>query len=330
MATTFEVLLVYRIIFALGASASVAMLVSLLADYPTNETRGRTGGVMGLLSGLGALIGLFGFLQIPKWANRNSTTGNGQIMYWCIGGWIIISAIILAVGLAPGANPRNKHESYYTIIKDGLKAAKHPKIALAYCSSFAARGDSVVVTSLLSLWINQYEISKGSSPEHTASQVGVISGVCQTVALISAPLFGFLGDKFDRVLCQVAAAFVATVGYFCLFFVQSPEGPVVFIAVSIVGLGEIGMIICSQILLTSESPDNIRGAVSGFFGLTGSISVLVSTKLGGYLFDTWSPSAPFFLVGIYNTIVLILGLVIWWRSDKKIKPFEEIEENDSH
>jgi len=248
-------------------------------------------------------------------------------MYWCVGGWVIISAIYLFVGLAPGANLHNKHASYYTIIKDGLKAARNPKIALAYCSSFAARGDSVVVTSLLSLWINQFEINRGATPEHAASQAGMISGVCQTIALVSAPLFGFLGDRYDRVLCQLLAAGVASIGYFFLFLVESPEGPLMFIAVSIVGIGEIGMVIASQILLTTEAPDNIRGAVSGFFGLAGSVSVLVSTKLGGYLFDNWRPSAPFFLVGIYNVIVLVLGIVVWWTSSKKQTQFYDDSEN---
>jgi MFS family permease len=313
---SFAVLIIYRILFALGASASVAMLTSLLADYPTNESRGRAGGVMGLVSGLGALLGLFGFLQIPKWAGLTSTIANGQIMYWCVAGWLIVSAVILFVGLAPGANPKNKHESYFTIIKDGFIAAKNPKIALSYCSSFAARGDSVVVTSLLSLWINQYEIAHGSTPEHAASQAGVISGVCQTIALISAPLFGFLSDKYDRVFCQTLAALVATVGYFFLFMVQSPEGPLVFIAVSIVGVGEIGMVISSQILFTSEAPEQVRGAASGFFGLCGSLSVLMSSKLGGYLFSNWTPTAPFFLVGIYNALVFIFGSILYWKYKK--------------
>jgi len=226
---------------------------------------------------------------------------------------------------------------FFAIIRDGIKAARNPKIALAYCSSFAARGDSVVVTSLLSLWINQYELSHGiylkitlflflgSTPEHATSQAGVISGVCQTIALISAPLFGFLGDRYNRVLCQTIAALVAMIGYYFLFLVENPEGALVYIAVSIVGVGEIGMVISSQILLTSEAPQNIRGAVSGFFGLAGSISVLVSTKLGGYLFDQWKPSSPFFLVGIYNTIVFIFGGIIYWINRKKPNEYEEVE-----
>jgi len=291
---SFQILILYRIIFAAGAAASVSMLTALLGDYPTDASRGRTGGVMGLTSGLGALLGVFVFTRIPIWVNLPSTTANGQIMYWCFAGWLMCNCVVLAVGLNGSINISNKHESYKTILIEGFKAAKNPRVALSYFSSFAARGDSVVVTSLLALWISTYEENHGATPEEALAQVGVITGVCQTVALVTAPLFGFLSDRYNRLLCQSVAAAIASVGYFYLFFVEVPRGAHVYVAVCIVGLGEIGMVVSSQILIAAEAPEETRGAVSGFFSLSGSISVLVSTKLGGELFDIWTPTAPFF------------------------------------
>jgi len=92
----------------------------------------------------------------------------------------------------------------------------------------------------------------------------------------------------------------------------------VYVAVCIVGLGEIGMVVSSQILIAAEAPEETRGAVSGFFSLSGSISVLVSTKLGGELFDIWTPTAPFFLVGLYNIVVLLFSVFLYIKSRKEV------------
>jgi len=83
----------------------------------------------------------------------------------------------------------------------------------------------------------------------------------------------------------------------------------IYIAICVVGIGEIGMVVSSQVLLATVAPVRVRGAVSGLFGLTGSISVLISTKLGGYLFDNWTETGPFLLVATYNLAVFIFGAI---------------------
>lgn len=61
LVSTVTELILVRVVFALGAAATTSMLTSLLGDYPTQQTRGRTAGIMGLMSGLGALIGVTQF-----------------------------------------------------------------------------------------------------------------------------------------------------------------------------------------------------------------------------------------------------------------------------
>lgn len=60
-------LLAFRVVFALGASAALSMLTALLADYPSEQGRGRSGGLLGLTAGLGALFALFVLLRLPLW-----------------------------------------------------------------------------------------------------------------------------------------------------------------------------------------------------------------------------------------------------------------------
>lgn len=119
--TTVTELILVRAVFALGASATTSMLTSLLGDYPTDQTRGRTAGIMGLMSGIGALVGIlsillnystfrlgvFVFVRIPTWVNGGPHV-DGQIMYWAAGGTILISASVVFCGLSDKIVKENK------------------------------------------------------------------------------------------------------------------------------------------------------------------------------------------------------------------------------
>jgi len=148
----------------------------------------------------------------------------------------------------------------------------------------------------------------------------MLSGFAQTFALIGAVPFGILAEKIDKSLCQVVAAIFAAAGYFLLSFIDKPTGAIIYVAVVIVGLGEIGMVVSSQVLLSTESPRDVRGALSGFWTLSGSLSILVVTKIGGMLYDVWKPS-PFLMLAIVNSIVFIVGLIIVITTKKKDTEF---------
>src|SRR5690349_1720174 len=58
-------LLIIRLIFAVGGAASSSMVTAVLADYAGEQDRGKIAGVVGIVSGLGALLALFVFLPLP-------------------------------------------------------------------------------------------------------------------------------------------------------------------------------------------------------------------------------------------------------------------------
>jgi len=239
-----------------------------------------------------------------------SDQAKAEIMYWSVGGWVMVSGIFLFFGLSSRINPSNKHASPKTIVVEGIKAAKNPRILLSYLASFAARGDSIVLTTYLTLWISHYEDKNGRDEAEALKIAGQVSGIAQVIALVAAPFVGIVIDRIDRVFAQNIASFIAMLGYFGLFLVVDPTGWPIYVAIFFVGVGEIAMIITSQVLLAVESQDETRGAVSGFWGMASGISILVSTKLGGYLFDSWTYTGPFFLVGMFNTVVFIFGVAL--------------------
>jgi len=115
-----------RIIFALGAAASVSMLTALLADYPQDDSRGRGGGVIGLLAGCGALLALFVFLRIPSLA-RFGAIGAGRTMYWVVGGFFMMTASVLFFGLSDIKIKENKHEqNFYDYYRRNLGCKESP------------------------------------------------------------------------------------------------------------------------------------------------------------------------------------------------------------
>lgn len=61
------VLLVFRMIFAVGAAACAAMLSAVLADYVVFVDRGKGSGLLGLSAGGGAVLGALVLLQVPNW-----------------------------------------------------------------------------------------------------------------------------------------------------------------------------------------------------------------------------------------------------------------------
>jgi hypothetical protein len=86
----------------------------------------------------------------------------------------------------------------------------------------------------------------------------ILTGVSQLVALCAAPAFGFLTDKSRRYnVPLLVAAFLGFIGY--IWFAQmpspqfqGPEGnPVIFLVMALIGLSQIGAIVCSLAVLSN-------------------------------------------------------------------------------
>jgi MFS family permease len=106
---------------------------------------------------------------------------------------------------------------------------------------------------------------------------------------------------------------ISSVAYGSLFFVQSPLNKAVFGQMVLVGFGEIGMIVTSLSMATSQVPRDIRGSVAGCYSLFGGLGVLFLTKVGGYLFDNWTETAPFLIVGLVSGVVALGAILMLIR-----------------
>jgi hypothetical protein len=154
------------------------------------------------------------------------------------------------------------------------------------------------------------------------------------------------------------------VGYIAFPQLSSPEykdvngrggSPVVFLLAALIGISQIGAIVCSlgslgrgvvkvEIVNVLSTPDadqetlietgdgqnetapllensaelaedtvsrvRLKGSVAGVYSWCGGAAILLLTKMGGYLFDVWSTGAPFYLMAIFNGVLLLASIAI--------------------
>ncbi|KAG2381904.1 hypothetical protein C9374_005696 [Naegleria lovaniensis] len=380
-------LILYRIIFAIGAASTSSMLTAILGDYVKNKDRGKASGLLGLCSGLGAVLSALVYLKIPQWiqsANPSIPSGQaGFISFIVMSLFCVVAMCALMIfykgkifpicenyfakkktknidGIESSSDEESDSDEpsdnvfvrYLKRIRDVLiqglfKApAKRPSLILAYASSFVARGDATLITTFITLWVSQQMINDHDSSKADAiARGGTISGICQTFALVAAPFVGVFADlrfrrkkqdtteqttdtfirKMSRLITMAVVSIISGVGYTMLSLLSDVTGGFVYLPIALIGIGEIGVIVCSQVLVTAESPNKVRGSVSGIFTLFGAAGILLATKVGGVLYDDWKPSGPFLFYGVVNfalfllTLGFIVGNVIYYKVYKKLK-----------
>jgi MFS family permease len=324
--TSYDDLLIARVIFCFGVAAFSCTIGALVADYITNSSRGKGAGYLGMCNGFGAMITVLLLLKLPSMITNSydySIHDSTLFTYNLVVGITLASALFMWIGLShQKAHHEDKHDGVLKLAKDGLLAAKDPGIALAYGASFVARGNLVVVGTFFTLWLSQYGVDNlGMNKADALAKAGTMIAIAQGCALLGAPVFGILADKFNRIWAMVLTLAISSIGYTGTILVDDPFGGLMIACAILIGLGEVGCIISSSVLIAQQAPKRLRGAILGFFNLTGAIGIMVASKVGGALFDSWTEAAPFVIFGIFAFIVLIWAILV----KDKIKPVEDAE-----
>lgn len=265
---------------------------------------------------------------------------------------------------------------YLHLLKDSvLLGFSDTRIGLGYLGGFVARASSVAISLFIPLFVNTYFISNGfcqGSPNDPSPELkkecrtayvlsSILTGVAQLVGLICAPLFGYFSSRGSgRINVPIVLSTVCgIVGYVILPHLASPEiknvdgrggSPVIFLVVSLLGISQIGAIVCSlgslgRGVLAAELPRSARrddepsiapdedestdeneplldaatdrdrtsrirlkGSIAGVYSLCGGAAILLLTKLGGLFFDKLSKGAPFYMMAIFNALLLAASL----------------------
>ncbi|KAI8821504.1 major facilitator superfamily domain-containing protein [Fimicolochytrium jonesii] len=384
-------LLLYRLVFAVGGAAGSSMMTAVLADYAADEDRGKVSGLVGLLSGVGALVALFGFLRVP--AGFGDGERGLRVTYWIVAGVAGAFAgglwVFLRGGVGHGAkddvaerreegppvSPQRsensltsdtdrpllsqtpapdmqRKKSVWQLAKEGVLAARDSRILLGYAGSFLARGDTIILTLFLPLWVYKHYLDTDlclptpSSPSdppfdpHDPDlklhcrpaylKSSALSGIAQTLALLGAPLFGTLSDTLYRPIPLLLSGLLGLLGYGLLVLPAiTPTSAIAYIPMLMIGLAEIGVVVGSLALVTATAyvPRDVRGSVAGVSSFCGAVGILVNTKLSGVLFDGWSSRAPFVVMAVAHVLFVgVAGWVVgrdWWEARGHVRRRDE-------
>jgi MFS family permease len=313
LADSITELVLYRIIIAFGSAAMIGMMVTVIADYSRNSTRGKANGLQGLIATLGAFLPpLLGALPKVFVDQGFDELAAQRLTFATAGSLGVIGAFVVAIGLASqvGRVSHAARESITVMLAQGARASRDPGIALSYGAAFISRGDLAVTGAFMSLWLVQFGTGVlGLQPSEAMFQLAVprvlmvVSG-----AMVGALAMGYISDKVSRVTAVTMASGLAAVVYLSIFFVEDPTAPWVLGLLGVMGVAEISAFVSSQALVGERAPAKRRGAIIGLFGVSGAVGILIGTAGGGWLFANYGPSTPFVLFGFLNGIVFLWSL----------------------
>jgi hypothetical protein len=252
------------------------------------------------------------------------------------------------------------------------------EIGIGYLGGFVARASSVGISLFIPLLVNALFLSSGlcEAKDADGNPTGLpdikrecprayivaaeLTGVTETVALIFAPVFGYWAARSSQKQIPLLVASIAGVIGYAMFAnefdpddTRTSKRVGAFVAAALIGISQIGAIVCSlgtlshgvlagtfgkpagtatgshvldadetQPLLSGEgfseretSLSSLKGAVAGVYSLYGGAAILILTKVGGLLFDKVSVAAPFYIMAVFNAILAVACTVLSiWRA----------------
>ena len=311
-------LTVYRVLYAIGLGTATGMLATVVSDYPHDRSRGKLVAFTGVFNGLGVIVVIAVMGQMPSWlvqAGYDEITAS-YYTHFTTFGCCLFAAFVAWLGLKKGVPAHDEEKVPLMVLaQSGFRAARNPRIALAYAAAFVARGDLVILGTFSILWGATAAIDQGIDPSEAVAKGRMIFIVASAAALAWIPFMGPIMDRLNRVSTMMLCMTLGAIGYCCVWFVDDPLNlSTAWPFFALLGIGQISAFLGAQTLIGQEAPRLERGAVVGMFNTAGAIGILISSWFGGMLFDKVAPAAPFVLIGLMNGAVAIMALIVRIKS----------------
>jgi len=306
-------LTLYRIVFAVGAAAVSALIATVGNDYTDNASRGRLFGFAGVMNGLGVIFMSVMIAAIPAalTARGVAPVTAGIAMFLTAAGLCVMAAAIFSRGLKGGVPVTTvSPPPLSSLLTSGLRAATNPRIALSYGAAFTGRSDNAVKGIFVSLWAIQVAPLTGLSTSDALAGAGRLMGIMGLVILLWTPLFGLILDRVNRVTGLAIAMGLAGLGYSSMGFVEEPLAARNLPLFALLAMGQGSAIIASVTLVGQEAPARERGTIVATSGLFGAVGILVAAVIGGRLFDSIGPSAPFVMLGVFQLVLCLAAVIV--------------------
>jgi len=314
-------LYIVRGIFAVGVAGVAIMLSACIVDYIQERSRGRWLGTTSIFNGLGILTMSFLLSQLPKLYEEGgaSTLAAGRYSFWTVAAFALVVAVIMYVGLFRGGNKDATNEPVFKTFSTGMRlGVQNPRLAIAYGGAFIGRGDFAVIGTFFSLWMVQVGLEQGKTTGESLAIAGPLFGMIQLCALLWAPIMGMICDRVHRLLGVAIGLALAGGGYIFMSMIDDPFSSALYPAGILLGMGETGVIVSVGVLLGQEARGDYRGSIVGVFGQLGGLGILVASLAGGYLFDGVSRTAPFFMMGLLNLVLMVFAIWVYFGKHRDV------------
>ena len=309
---------ILRAFYGVGSACITSMMATVLADYPQERSRGKMLAFSGICNGLGAIFMAVLLGRLPSVFSSMGYDAllSGRLTYWFGAGLAIITAVILGRGLKAGRpGVAQERMAMREVVAEGAKVARgNPRILIACCEAFIARGDLAVVSTFMTLWAKQAGLFSGMTLPEAIAAATALAGTISLAQLLFSPVVGYFIDKVDRLTAMATSMGLAGIAYVWVGFSPDPLALIFIPAALMLGMGEASAILSGAAVIGQEASEKVRGAVVGLFNLCGSIGTLIIVFVGGFIYDAWMPGAPFVVVGIINLLVMCGAIAVRRRT----------------
>lgn len=198
-------------------------------------------------------------------------------------------------------------------LRDGLKLLENP-VVMALTAAAAIRG---VATNAMFHWTPFYlESSSDGGLGMSYFMAGVHYGLLTGMGIVSAPILGYLSDRYGRK--EVLAPGMAIAAVLTFFIVSAGDSLILPLLLAGVGLFSFSLqqIILAAVLdVVGEGTEaTAAGLIFGFNGVLGLASPFVATiiinQLGGY-------GSIFYYVGVMTVVALVIVMLIPFKDHRQ-------------
>ena len=301
-------------VFAVGAASIPIMLTAILIDYSQPASRGKWIAVSNITGSLGILFMSLVMIGVPSWLESKGLEGEiaGRYTFWIASAACFLTATILLVGLKGRRfDTGETRPNPFSTVVPGFKAVlQNRKLAFACGTAFVGRGDLVILGVFLPLWAMQLGLQAGLTAGEALKRAGMLFVVNQLTIMLAAYISGHFIDRIDKVKMLGVAFTLAAIGYFGIWLIADPFNIAIIGAIVILATGEVTITIASGALVGEEAPGKSRGTVLGVFGMSGAIGIAVATFVGGEMFDAIGKTAPFLMMVLFNSIIIVWAVYV--------------------
>lgn len=303
----------FRFIYALGIVAATGMLGTIPADYTEDRSRGIAVAATGVLNAIGVITVAIGLGRLPQFFVEQGATQEaaGHDAHFVVAGLCFAFALIMATGLKGGTPvARAQRPPVRELFRSGVsEGIANPRIVLSYACAFIARSDLVLLGTYSVLWGTTVASAKGMDAAQALAEGRKVFATASVAALLWLFVIGVVLDRVNRVTGVIICMTIACMGYMGTMLIDDPLEKAAIPLLVLLGMGQISAFAGAQTLIAKEASVATRGSVIGMFNMCGAIGILVSTFVGGILFDRVGPHAPFVFVGSLTLLLIAASIV---------------------